>query len=201
MNMYAYVGADPVNFTDPNGLQKEYPIYGDPCRSGTCYSPGDFSARFSREGRRGQTGLSNADEPRPQPNLPAPKAKRRTTRGKSEPTFCSNPIYRGLDFVDNAAGYGQLVALGGGAMGQTEQYAHMRAAFRAGALRGYFALGAVRDFATVGKFLLGDGTTVPDLIKTLGVRGLGLDKAREVLADAFGGLAKRAGGRDDPCGN
>ena len=118
---------------------------------------------------------------------------------ESKPDYCNNPVYQGLDLIDRGAGYAQWTALGGGALGQTEPYAATRLAFRAGALDLYAAFGLARDFATLGKFALGNKSSAADLTRTLAIKLSGLDKARQVLADWFNITVDRALDRKDPC--
>ena len=120
-------------------------------------------------------------------------------RKKKKPDYCKNIAYQIADIADRLAGYGQIAALGGGLIGQTEPYPVARNAFKLGGLQGYVALGAVRDVATLTKFALGNRSSVGDLVKTLAIKGAGLDAAREVLADTFGNLVDKATDKQDPC--
>jgi hypothetical protein len=110
-------------------------------------------------------------------------------------------VYQGLDTIDRWAGYGQLAALGGAALGQTEPYATSRLAFRVGGLQLYGALGVARDVATLGKYALGNKSSAVDLGRSLAAKFIGLDQARQVLADTFNLLTDKALDRKDPCQN
>lgn len=108
MNMYAYVGGDPVNGVDPSGLACRWSSSGSGVDeffqwfvNVTCDEdrPG-VGGPVPRSGDRsgGGSGGGTAGSPAPSPPPPPPPP----------PEFCSNDNWRGLDALQKIGQYGQI---------------------------------------------------------------------------------------------
>jgi RHS repeat-associated protein len=195
MNMYNYVGGDPVNKADPSGLayNVDYSLTVTGRDHNCTFCGGSLDSFYWQSSFEGIGGLGGLDErcgdgdecaitvnavrrkkkqspPAPQRNEPAKR-----------PAYCDGALYKAFDLLDKAGGTLQTAALGGGIAGQAETSAAARLAFRAGALDVYGFAGAARDIATIGKFALGNDSSLTDLGRNLAVKFSGVDKLAGVL--------------------
>jgi len=186
INLYAYVGGDPVNLVDQFGLAIAYTypngVYNCDWLVGgwTCA----WSPAFDVVGQQPGCGAVLCGYVGGLP--PAPGRQGDPTKApaggggaggspqsqteKTRPSYCQSQIYQFANDVDRLGAWAQGAVLASGLAGKAEPYAVTRAAFGKGAAAGYEYIGAARLGANVVKAFYGDyGGGLKDIaLNTLG---------------------------------
>jgi RHS repeat-associated protein len=187
INLYNYTGNDPVNLTDPLGL--------DPPVDPECNTRNLVICGKKPPCPTYQTCNNNPNGPGdptapPPPRLPVGHGRDEPPDFGSEthylyrPAYCDGTIYKIASAIDTGGAYLQAGVLTGGVVGQAEPYAVVRAGFRRGAAALYEEIGVARFGANLVKAYYGDyGSSARTIVFNVVGKAVGGDQLLKALAD------------------